>query len=228
MRNIMTNMRFMLLWIPGTIVALFATAIVGLIVLMGGGIAVAFVWGKEVELAPPVISLLVILLIFSVVGFFLGLIFGSIQKSLLRSRTRDPWRGWTIASIIGGIIGVDVTILLIGGQMAQSFLFLTLPPTETLFWLGFQVSVIPLGCLALAQMVVLWQHVRGAWTWVLANITAGIVLFSLIAFGAVSWAVTPFMSILAVAAIMAAPGIVTGFAMLWLINLNWRRDFPEY
>ena len=85
-------------------------------------------------------------------------------------------------------------------------------------------SPAPFGVLALAQTVVLWQHVHGAWTWVLANLVGGIVMFSLIAAGAFTWALSPLWMILIVLGLAAAPAIVTGFAMVWLINMNWRRS----
>jgi hypothetical protein len=74
----------------------------------------------------------------------------------------------------------------------------------------------------LAKCFVLWRHVRGAWTWVLANLVAGLVLFSLIAAGAFTWATTPLLTIAVVVGLAVAPAIVTGFAMVWLINMNWR------
>lgn len=218
----MSNMQFTLFWILGTIVALFATGIVSTIILLIGSMTAVALWGEEVATTTPTAAFIFITLFLSIIGLAAGLIFGSIQKALLRSRTDDPWRGWVIASAVGGIIGVDVTATLLLLQASQYIIWLVMPPPETLFWVGLQLAVVPLGCLGFAQMFVLWRHVHGAWTWVLANIVAGIVLFSLLLVGAIGWAASPILTILVLLGVLGAPGIVTAFAMVWLINTNWR------
>ena len=102
---------------------------------------------------------------------------------------------------------------------------MVVPPPETLFWFGFQIAVILFGCLGFCQAFVLNYYVRGAWVWILANIVAGVVFFSLLAFGALSWAATPFITILLIFLIGAAPGIVTGFSLVWLVSTGWRQDY---
>jgi len=222
MRDFMSNMRFMMLWILGMLVALFAAGVVSTIILLLGSVTAVAIWGEEVATANPASAFLFIVIFLSTIGLMAGWIFGSIQKMLLRSRTNEPWRGWIFASIIGGIIGIDVTVTLLMLQASQYIIWLVIPPPETLFWVGLQVAIIPIGCLSLAQMVVLWRHVYGAWTWVLANIVAGLAIFSLIVAGAASWAVTPLWSLFLGIVIVGTPGIVTGFAMVWLIQTNWR------
>lgn len=222
MHSFMSNTRFILLWILAMVVALFATAITGIVLMFGGSLAIAYMSTHQAVLSRLPAPTLITLIVFSVWGLWVGIIFGSIQKNLLRALTHAPWRGWLLASIGGMISGMLVLALLISGQATHMVMTLTLPNVNSLFWFGLQIAVIPLGCLGLVQSIVLGQYVRGAWTWTLANIVAGLVALSLILFGAFSWAVTPLMIIAVLLGVSAAPGIVTGFTLLWLLNFNRR------
>lgn len=227
MRNVMSSFRFILLWIPATIFALVASLISFGTVLFGGSLVAMFIWGQNDGVSGDGI-LIFMLILFSLMGLAMGLLYGNAQKALLRQKTDEPWRGWTIASVIGGIIGLDLTIMLVGRQVAEYLMWFVMPPPEMLFLLSIQITTIPFACIAFAQMFVLGRHVRGAWTWVLANIVGGLVLFSLLATGIFAMATTPLLSIAALLAIGAAPGIVTGFAMIWLLNFNWKHTYPEF
>ena len=225
MRNLMTNTRFILLWSFGSIVSLFGSAIVGVVLFMIGGFAAIAIWGEDISMLSPGVALMFLTILFSSIGLAIGLVFGGIQKAMLRMRTREPWRGWLIASAIGGIIGVDTLAVLLFTETAGYLTWTVLPPPETLFWFGFQSSVILFGCLGFCQVFVLNYYVRGAWVWILANIVAGVVFFSLLAFGALSWAATPLIAILLIFLIGAAPGIVTGFSLVWLVSTGWRQGY---
>lgn len=225
MRNLMTNTRFMLLWSAGSIVSLFASTIVSIVLLVAGGFVATFLFGEQSSAASPIALLLFLSVFFSSIGLASGLVFGSVQKTMLRMHTREPWRGWLIASSIGGVLGIDIVAVLLVVQGGGYLLWMVMPPIETLFWFGFQVAVVFFGCLGLSQMFVLWKFVRGAWVWVLANIVAGVVLYSLVAFGLLSLATSPLIVILLLFFVAASPGIVTGFALVWLISSNWRGDY---
>jgi hypothetical protein len=74
----------------------------------------------------------------------------------------------------------------------------------------------------ICQASILWRYVNGAWAWVLANVVGGVVVFSLGIATASGAVVAPFSVLVTVLALSAAPCIVTGFAMLWLIHFNWK------
>jgi hypothetical protein len=226
MQKVMSSFRFILLWIPATIFALIASLISFATILFGGSIVAIYIWGQEEVISGNGI-LIFMLVLYSMMGVAMGLLYGSLQKALLRQKTDEPWRGWTTASVIGGIFGINLTIILVGRQVAEYLLWFVMPPPEMLFLLGIQVTTIPFACISFAQMFILGQHVRGAWTWVLANIVAGLVLFSLIAAGIFSIGTSPLLSIAALLALSAAPSIVTGFAMIFLLNFNWKHDYLE-
>lgn len=225
MQNLMSNMRFMLLWSLGSIVSLFSSAIVTFLLLTIAGFVAIAIWGEEITELSADSSLIFLAILFSSIGLVIGLIFGAIQKAILRMRTREPWRGWLIASAIGGVIAVDILAVLLFIQGAGYVMWMVMPPSETLFWFGFQIAVIFFACLALSQVFVLSHYVRGAWVWVLANIVAGVVLFSLLIFGALSMAVSPLITIILIFLVAASPGIVTGFSLVWLMSTNWRQGY---
>lgn len=222
MRDILSNFGFLLQWMMGAAFALFATLVSIVVIFLGGSFILMFLSHQHPENISPMNALIYSSVIYSLMGLTMGLIYGSVQKGLLRQKTHEPWRGWLIASAIGGLLGVDVTMLILAGQLVPYLHLMILPPPDALIWIGLQLATIPFGVLALAQCFVLWRHVRGAWTWVLANLVAGLVLFSLIAAGAFTWATTPLLTIAVVVGLAVAPAIVTGFAMVWLINMNWR------
>lgn len=228
MHRLMSSFRFMLLWIPATIFALVASLVAFAVILFGGSLLAMLIWGEEITLAPVTILLAYSFVMYALMGLAMGFLYGSVQKALLRQKTDEVWRGWRTASVIGSIIGVVITIVLIGGQLAQYITWLVLPPPEALLIIGLSALTIPFACMSMAQFFVLRQHVDGAWTWILANIVGGIVMFSLIATGVYSIAATPLLTLIALLAVSAAPGIVTGFAMLWLLNFNWKHDYLDY
>jgi hypothetical protein len=224
MRDAFNNFGFMLQWIAGAAFALFATIVSMIVIFFGGAMLLLFVLQQPENLSPTA-AIVYSIVNYSLMGLAFGLIYGLVQKGLLRSKTNEPWRGWLIASAIGGVLGVDITLMIIATQIAQYLQWMVLPPTDVLIWVGLQAATIPFGILALAQCFVLWKYVHGAWTWVLANLVAGLVLFSLIAAGAFTWATSPLWMVAIVIGLALAPAIVTGFAMVWLINMNWRSQY---
>ncbi|MGB7339069.1 MAG: hypothetical protein WBC91_09280 [Phototrophicaceae bacterium] len=226
MFNIINNgFRFMLLWAFGSIASLFASAIVGFVLFIAGGLLIGTIWGSQTTAISSTTSLFILGLLFGIIGLAMGLIFGSIQKSILRGHTREPWRGWLISSSIGGSLGVIAIAAILTTQSMGYIMMSVMPPPDTLLWFAFQILIIFFGCLGLCQMIALRQYVHGAWVWILANLVAGIVFYALIAFGFISWAVTLWIAIGLGLFVAAAPGIVTGFVMVWLINANWRQNY---
>lgn len=227
MRNVLTSMRFMLLWILGSVAALYTTIVTSLIIGFGSTLIATFIWttGRR---EPGAIEMLIFsVIVYSLIGLAAGSIIGSIQKGLLRQKSGDSWRGWIIASVIGGVLAMNVTGFLIGRQIGALISTLTLPPKEVLLLIALQLLIIPPACLSLCQSAVLSQYVRGAWVWVLANVVAGVVLFSLAA-TAIGGGVLSALTIVGLVLLLsAAPGIVTGFAMLWLILFNRKHDYLE-
>jgi hypothetical protein len=225
MRDAFNNFGFMLQWIAGAAFALFATIVSFIVIFFGGALILMLIFQQGPETVSPTVMIAYSIFSYSLMGLAFGLIYGTVQKGLLRSKTDEPWRGWLLASAVGGVLGVDITLMIIATQIAQYLQWMVLPPPDALFWIGLQAATIPFGILALAQCIVLWKYVYGAWTWVLANLVAGLVLFSLIAAGVLTWATSPLWMVAIVIGLALAPAIVTGFAMVWLINMNWRSQY---
>ena len=225
MRNVLTSMRFMLFWVLGSIIALYGSIVLALIILFASSLIAAFIFMITKSELTLVAAMIFTAIVYSIIGLVMGLIIGSIQKNLLRQKTDATWNGWMIASAIGGLLGMNITGFTVGQQLARLVTTLTIPPKEVMIVLGLQLLLIPLAALGLCQMAILWRYVRGAWTWVLANVVGGLVLFSLAVANAAGAIFAPLSTIIIVLLLSAAPGIITGFAMLWLIHFNWK---PSY
>ncbi|MEM9951698.1 MAG: hypothetical protein AAF846_08870 [Chloroflexota bacterium] len=222
MRNFMSNTRFMLLWGLGSIASLFSAIVVGFLLFVVIGLIVSAIMGEGLANLTPVFAMLIVGIWFGGVGMVMGWTVGGIQKAILRMHTREPWRGWLVSSAIGGFVGVIGTFAILASQIAGHFLMQVLPTPDTILWWFFQFILIFFGSLGLCQMFALRQYSRGAWVWILANLVAGVVLYSLVAFGWLSFITTPPLAIVAGFLVAAAPGIVTGFVLVWLMNSNWR------
>jgi hypothetical protein len=222
MRNVLTSMRFMVFWILGSVIALYGTVVLTIVVLFASSLVAAFIFMITQQELTFLAALIFTAVVWSLIGLLMGLIVGSVQKSLLQQKTEESWQGWIIASALGGIIGLNITGFTVGRQIMTLIATLTIPPKEAIIVLALQLLLIPLATLGICQAGILMRYVHGAWTWVLANVVGGIVVVSLGIATATGAIVAPFSVIITVLALSAAPGIVTGFAMLWLINFNWK------
>jgi hypothetical protein len=222
MRNVLTSMRFMLFWILGSVLALYGTVVLTIIILFASSLVAAFIFMITQQELTVFAAVLFTAVVWSIIGLLLGLIIGSVQKSLLQQKTEESWQGWIIASALGGIIGLNITGFTVGRQIMTLIATLTIPPKEAILLLGLQLLLIPLATIGICQASILMRYVNGAWAWVLANVVGGIVVVSLGVATATGAIVAPFSVLIIVLALSAAPGIVTGFAMLWLLNFNWK------
>ena len=222
MRNVLTSMRFMLFWILGSVLALYGTVVLTIIILFASSLVAAFIFMITQQELTVFAAVLFTAVVWSIIGLLLGLIVGSVQKSLLQQKTEESWQGWIIASALGGIIGLNITGFTVGRQIMTLIATLTIPPKEAILLLGLQLLLIPLATIGICQASILMRYVNGAWAWVLANVVSGIVVVSLGIATATGAIVAPFSVLITMLALSAAPGIVTGFAMLWLINFNWK------
>jgi hypothetical protein len=222
MRNVLTSMRFMMFWILGSVLALYGTVVLTIIILFASSLVAAFIFMITQQELTVFAAVLFTAVVWSIIGLLLGLIIGSVQKSLLQQKTEESWQGWIIASALGGIIGLNITGFTVGRQIMTLIATLTIPPKEAVLLLGLQLLLIPLATIGICQASILMRYVNGAWAWVLANVVGGIVVVSLGVATATGAIVAPFSVLIIVLALSAAPGIVTGFAMLWLLNFNWK------
>jgi hypothetical protein len=222
MRNVLTSMRFMMFWILGSVLALYGTVVLTIIILFASSLVAAFIFMITQQELTVFAAVLFTAVVWSIIGLLLGLIIGSVQKSLLQQKTEESWQGWIIASALGGIIGLNITGFTVGRQIMTLIATLTIPPKEAILLLGLQLLLIPLATIGICQASILMRYVNGAWAWVLANVVGGIVVVSLGVATATGAIVAPFSVLIIVLALSAAPGIVTGFAMLWLLNFNWK------
>jgi hypothetical protein len=214
MQTFLTGTRFILLWILGTVFALMAAALVAALLGFVAALGSALLWGRSGGDPNSMTLLVLTVLVLGLLGGSFGFIFGAIQKSLLRQMTGDPWRGWILASGVGGIIGIPLTFFLLSSEIE---LLLTLPPLEIVQAVGLQVFTIPFVCLGLAQWPLLAQEVRNAWLWALANLVAGLVMYGLIVGGLFASVATFLIGLGLLLLLAAAPGVVTGFTMLSLL-----------
>lgn len=221
MRTFLTGTRFALLWILGTIFALAVTGLVAALLGVSAMLGGALLWGRSGGTPNPNTLLILTVLLTSILGGSFGLFLGSVQKSLMRQMTGDAWRGWLIASAAGGIFGVTATVFLI---RSEAELLLTLRPLEIVQAVGLQLFAVPFLCMGLAQWPALMHNVRNAWLWVLANLAAGLAMYGLLAGGLFSGVVSVLIGLGLLALLAAAPGIVTGFTMLWLLVFQRKTD----
>lgn len=227
MRQLLTSVRFIFLWIIGNVFSLYAS-LIGAVVIFTVSAFIAAMFYATQNREPNMTEMLIWGgVVYSIIGAVFGTFIGTTQKALLRQKTDESWSGWMWTSIVGGIIGVDVLMLLLAQQLGTAINGMTVPSQEVLWLIGAQIFIIPVACVGFMQMFVLWRYVHGAWTWLLANVVSGLVVFALLGAGLISTGVFLF-SLLALLAVTAAAPIVTGFAMLWLINFNWKYDYPEY
>jgi hypothetical protein len=222
MRNMLTSMRFMLFWVLGSVIALYGIVILSLIILFASSLIAAFLFMTTHEELTSTGALIFTIIVYSIIGLVAGLIVGSVQKSLLQQKTDEAWNGWMSATAIGSVVGLNITGFIVGRQIMALIASLTIPPKGILLMLGLQLLLIPLAFIGIFQSGILMRYVNGAWAWVLANVVGGIVFVSLAVATVTGAIVAPFSVIITVLMLSAAPGIVTGFAILWLINFNWK------
>lgn len=222
MRNVLTSMRFMIFWILGSVIALYGILVLAIIVLFASSLLAAFIFMMTQQELTLIGVIIFTMMVYSLIGLIMGLIIGSVQKSLLQQKTDKLWQGWVIASAFGGFIGLNITGFTVGQQIMKIITSLTLPPQETILILGLQLLVIPLAILGICQVSILMRYVHGAWVWVLANVVGGVIVFSLGVATATGIVIMPFSALITVLALSVAPGITTGFAMVWLIHFNWK------
>src|SRR5215207_8133021 len=192
MRNVLTSMRFMLFWILGSVIALYGTVVLTIIILFASSLVAAFIFMITQQELTVFAAVLFTAVIWSLIGLLLGLIIGSVQKSLLQQKTDESWQGWIIASALGGIIGLNITGFTVGRQIMTLIATLTIPPKEAILLLGLQLLLIPLATIGICQASILMRYVNGAWAWVLANVVGGIVVVSLGIATATGAIVAPF------------------------------------
>jgi hypothetical protein len=228
MRNVLTSMRFILFWMLGSVIALYGTVLLAIIVLFASSLVAAFIFMITQQELTLIGVMIFTAVVYSLIGLIMGLIIGNVQKTLLRQKTDELWQGWVIASVLGGIIGLNITGFTVGKQIMTMITSLTIPPQETIFVLGLQLLVIPLAILGICQAFILMRYVHGAWVWVLANVVGGAVVFSLGIATATGVMIAPFSVLVTILVLSIVPGIVTGFAMVWLLNFNWKHNYPEF
>jgi len=223
MRNIISSVRFMLLWVVSSVFSLFTILIVSVILVAIFGVIGGILWVAR-QHTPTLMEVIIFnTILYTIIGIVMGLLLGVSQQYLIRLKSGEAFRGWVLASTIGSVIGANATFYVLAHQIAE-FSFTNLPPKEMLIFYAFELVLIPLLCLSFVQMLVLWQYVRGVWTWVVAHLVGGLVLVSLVAAGLthitnIAVASTLYGTLLLLF-VSAVPGIITGFTMLWLLLFN--------
>jgi len=221
--QVMTGIRFMLLWVVSGVVSIAVTLLAGFFALIVLSIALGFFYITGSNTASPVMQGLV-MLVCGIVGAVMGFASGSLQKGVMTQKYGAEFRWWRSLSTLSGCIGLMLTTLALSVPIKKMLVTMTLPDPRILLFYGVLPIVIPLLCMGIAQWFVLNRYVYGAWAWILANVVAGLVMYSLLAaLFTTATAILLFPVVLAV----AAPWIVTGFAMLWLFQFSVRGTWPD-
>jgi hypothetical protein len=221
--QVMTGLRFIVLWVIGGMVTLVVTLMAAFFALVVLSIILGFFYVSGSNTASLVMQLTVIGA-FGVVGAVMGFASGSVQKSVMSQKYDAEFRGWRRLSTFGGAVGLMLSALALSVPIKKMLLTLTLPDPRVLLFYGVLPIIIPLLCMGIAQWFVLSRYVAGAWAWILANVVAALVLYSLL-----MGLFTSGTAILIVPVLLAvaAPTIVTGFALLWLFQFNAHDTFPD-
>ena len=221
MVEIMSSMRFMALWSLGSLLAIIAyLAVMGVTALLFGIISSVLIL---LGLAPMVFPVALAGVCF--IGLMTGLITGMIQQRIFHARYNIWLKHWRLASALGGLVGMMLMALLNTMTARQLVESLSLPNAQILMILGSLMIVVPLLCIGIAQSFVLARRVYHVWLWVLANFVAGMVAFVMVPAFAVQPNGTILISnIFMLLPIALAPGIVTGFVMLWLMRYQRRYE----
>lgn len=221
--QVMTGIRFIVLWIIGSIAAMLATLTAAFFAVIVLSIALGFFYITGGNTASPLMHGLVIAA-FGVVGAVMGLTLGSIQKSVMTQKYGAELRWWRRLSTLSGAVGMTLTAFALSVPIKKTLLTLTLPDPRVFLFYGILPILIPMVCLSIAQWFVLNRYVYGAWAWILANAVAAVVFYSLLMGIYASGMILTVIPVLLVA---TAPAIVTGFALLWLFQFNARGTWPD-
>ncbi|MCU0512192.1 MAG: hypothetical protein MUE40_06435 [Anaerolineae bacterium] len=221
--QVMTGMRFMLLWLAGSLITIGVAILTAGLMLALVSIVVSISLLTGGTGTAPLVQASV-LLAFAVTGAVIGLSDGSLQQAVLRQKYQAQFRGWRWLSVIGGSAGMLLAALALNLPLTRMLVTLRLPAAPELLFYGIMPVLLPMVGMSIARWFVLRRYVVGAWTWVLANIVAGLVLYSLI----ISFATGGLLlTLLPGLFVLVSPAIVTGFALLWLFQFNARSTFPD-
>jgi hypothetical protein len=221
--QVLTSVRFMLLWVLGSLAGLLVTAVGTLIVTVIVSIALGFFYLSNSNPASPAMQGIV-MVGFTCIGALLGLVWGSLQKFVTCQKYQVQFRWWRRLSTLGGGIGMGLSAIALSVPIKMMLLNMRLPDYRIFLFYGILPILIPLMCIGIAQFFVLNRYVHGAWAWILANVVGGLVVYALL-FGLVTSGIA--VLVIPVLFALAAPAIVTGFAMLFLFQFNARSTIPD-
>jgi|GEM_PF-2720032 len=227
MYQVLTSLRFILLWVLGISLSGLAAAI-GAVLLLPLTV-------------PLVLKVLILpwaglLTAAAVVAVLLALLVGNVQGWLLRQKFRGEFRGWLIVSLIGAFVGTLAAGVMAGmlaeevGVLVEKLTRLQRPNLPDLRLIAAYAALIgglPGIGLSLGQSLVMGRYTRAAWLWVLAHIVSPLTVYALLLAGLTSGVGFITLSIPVLLLVLAAPGIVTGFTALFLLTLIRRPWWPE-
>ncbi|QPC83414.1 hypothetical protein G4Y79_03255 [Phototrophicus methaneseepsis] len=230
----LTSLRFIILWIIGLVIsAVLSVVSTGIILPLLARFLVSTPW-VPVSTEGQLMFYVALVVIGS--GFILGMLIGGMQRWLLQMKFGGEFRWWVIVSILGAMLGVAGSVI-IGLQLKDSAsLYITevthlvkVRPPDIRTWALSNTLIfsLPIIGMSLLQTLVLRLYTRAAWLWVLAHIVSAVVFFTLLYTLVVSGAVFIFVGWLGVLITLAAPGIITGFTMLFLLLLIRTPWWPE-
>jgi hypothetical protein len=101
------------------------------------------------------------------------------------------------------------------------------PDLRTIALSNTLIFSLPIIGMSLLQTLVMRLYTRAAWLWVLAHIVSAMVFFTLLYTLLVSGGILIFIGWLGVLLLLASPGIITGFTVLFLLHLIRTPWWPE-
>lgn len=220
MQDLMTSTRFLLLWVMSGIAACLSTLFFAVSISCGLLVMVAIAASILQRDVGNNTMLLLLVADLALIGSISGFIVGNLQKGILQQKSRESFDGWLIVSTIGGAVGAVVTFFILSSQIAPFLIEQRIPTPDQITVYMMELMVIPAGVMGVAQAMVLVRYVKGAWAWVLANMVGGVVFVTLLLSGWFMASGSPIIGLVILLGISATPAIVSGFAMLWLLQFS--------
>ena len=234
MYHFLTSIRFMFLWMIGLCLSAIG-ALIGVSVLLP--VLTRLVVSLPFMPAAGTAQTVVYMALFAIgSGIPLGLLIGSVQKSLVRQKFHVEFRWWLFVSVLGAIFGVIVSEFValtmadqLGSYIDQLRQFNNVRPPDVRALAIYIVLLYspPIVMMSILQTLVLRLYTRASWLWVLAHIVSAILFSTLLYTLILTGGLFIFVGWLGALLLVLSPGIITGFTLLFLMTLIRKPWWPE-
>lgn len=225
MNRLVTSTRFLISWISLTVVGLI-TVLLGSLAVIIGFLFVSRILINVVGLSDLLLRGLYVAVII-LMAVVIGGIIGGLQRGALRRKFPVYFTGWVRSSIVGSagglLIGSLIFLFSLDHIRINNIETLTLPDQRFALFMILAPVILPVVGMGIGQSFVLGRYVRAAWLWALAYIVS--ILAFMVLMGAGFLAIgTAILPIIYWVFALIAPGIITGFAVLFLMLASGHGD----